>query len=304
MTDRSKTYSQATLWDTTDATSLLGSEDGTTRSNSPDGEMSQYGLDHAHVSHGQSLATKASTTTRATYGRISFDLSASQRLTSSLASKLQENTDLNGSPEYTLTWKALTTPSGLRISALRAKARPILDSGCTGWLTPMARGDARGERWKSGDIRNLEDQVQFCGLATPTTRDWKDGTACDSNVETNCLLGRQAWLAGWGTPTVQDARHASYSESQQKRNQNVLCNQVYGTTSASYLAQTENKGALNPAHSLWLMGYPVEWLFAAPLTTKSKLIGTVEPEPCEESATPSSLKSPQPSSDPIWSVDK
>ena len=272
MTDRSKTYSQATLWDTTEYTGSPESEDGTTLSTSQAG-LGQSGLDHAHVNHGQSQAIKESTTTRATYGRISFGVSESQRLTSSLGNRLRENMDLNGSPEYTLTWKTSTTPSGLLISALRAKARPTSGRGCTGWLTPRARGDAGGERWRDGDIRNLEDQVQLCGWATLTTRDWKDGTACDSNVETNCLLGRQAWL-------------------------------THGENTKSSDASTESKGALNPKHSLWLMGYPVEWLFAAPLTTKSRPTGTTEMEPCVESAMPSSPKSPLPSSDPIWSVDK
>jgi hypothetical protein len=55
-----------------------------------------------------------------------------------------------------------------------------------------------------GDTRhgsNLRDFAQLSGWPTPTTRDWKDGQECQ-NVEINALLGRTAWLAGWGTPNA------------------------------------------------------------------------------------------------------
>ena len=59
--------------------------------------------------------------------------------------------------------------------------------------------------------------------ATPTTRDHKDGNAAScQNVPINCLLGRQVHLSG--SP-----------------------------------AETASSGQLNPAFSLWLMGYPTAW---------------------------------------------
>ena len=217
MTDRSKTSSQATLWDTTDATSLLGSEGGTTRSNSPDGDMNQYGLDHAHVNRGRSQEIKESTTTRATYGRISFGLSASQRLTSALASRFRELTDWSGSPEYTLTWSRSRIASGLLISHLRRSGRRMSGQGFTGW-------------------------------PTPTTRDWKDVS-----------------------------KNGKAYEASKERNQPSAVTEAYqrGYTSAQL-----------PYLYAMLMGYPDQWVISKP------------------SATPSSHKSPPPSSDPIWSVDK
>jgi hypothetical protein len=70
------------------------------------------------------------------------------------------------------------------------------------------------------------------GWPTPTARDWKDAACADSDVKTNALLGRVAWLYGDGTAAT---------------------------------------GGLNPEHVRWLMGYPPEWGSCAPMGMRSSL---------------------------------
>ena len=121
-------------------------------------------------------------TTSATSGPICSDLSASAALQSSLANKLQVLTASLGSTLYKLTWKVRATPAQRRICALRASALRTSDSGCTGW-------------------------------PTTTTRDWKDGSNPNVNVELNALLGRVVWLTGWATPRATDPKcGATYTE--------------------------------------------------------------------------------------------
>jgi hypothetical protein len=83
-------------------------------------------------------------------------------------------------------------------------------------------------------------------------------------------IRNHALAATWGTPTVQAARHATLSPAEQKRDPGNLWVQVYaatapsGPTSSGSQAQTEKRGALNPAFPCYLMGYPEEWLWCAP----------------------------------------
>jgi hypothetical protein len=107
------------------------------------------------------------------------------------------------------------------------------------------------------------------GWTTPSARDWKDsagmaqtGTNPDGTERMRLdQLPRQAALtawAGWGTPRVTgNGNHGNPSRATDRRAR--LEDQVHGTTLSGSPAPTGKRGQLNPAFSLWLMGYPTAW---------------------------------------------
>jgi hypothetical protein len=110
------------------------------------------------------------------------DSSPSAVLQRSLESRLRARLDVNGSPEYVLTWKHWAMQSGVPICALRARARRTSDSA-------------------------------FSGRPTPATRDWKGAT--DERWGTNARpLNEVAVLAGWPNPTaIPEARGGASGQS-------------------------------------------------------------------------------------------
>ena len=262
---------QTTCADTPSATSLLASEAGAKPCDSPAGP--QTDLFGQALAPARALArpgkAKASTTT-ATYGRYLPPSSASAALQLSLASRLHQLFDLDGSIEYALTWKKLVTPSGATYFALLARAHRTSGSGCTGWPTPQSFDAVNGntvEAWKNRQKVNpgmtgssyptdMSVCAQLAGWATPRSEDSEQTGASK--------------LSGWGSPRSCDYKGSGPDGSKSHAHmlgRRYLCAQAVeasGQTPSGSPAAMAYQGAsrLNPFFSAWVMGFPTAWTLA------------------------------------------
>jgi hypothetical protein len=234
---RSAIYSQA-------------SAGGLSHCESQDGRMTfRSGPALVRVNHSAVPASARAFRTIATCGRYLRALSASADLQTCLANRLRARTDVNGSRVYAMTWRHWGMAWGPPICALRSRARrtPASVSGLVraGWRTPSASdatggGQAKRALGVGGHSVKLTDQVLLAGWATPRARDFK----------------------GNGVSKARQALGVSDSPDHQ-----VQTN--FGTMPNGLSAATGMRGQLDPAHSRWLMGYPIEWDDCAPTGTRS-----------------------------------
>src|SRR3990167_2937794 len=127
----------ATLPDTLSVISLPEFQDGHSPSNSPVGVQTElFGRGVVPVNPSAPPDVERERLTSATSGRSSGASLRSAALSASLASRLMAKLDLDGSPEYVLTWRRVAMASGSSVYRLRASARRTSANACSGWPTP------------------------------------------------------------------------------------------------------------------------------------------------------------------------
>ena len=277
---RKYTYSQALADGLTHSGWLIGPK------------IDQSGQALALASHSVPLDNVKELTMRGTYGPLFGGLSPSADLQESLANKLQAAMDVNGSPEYVLTWKQWDIGSGVPICALRASPRPTSDKGfggwrsqqagdadhggpnardsagsphltsqaAAGWQTPkLPSGGACERNTSGGGLRKLEDQAILTGWPTVAARDWKDGRCNQKTWDKNTRPLNEAAvnLIGWDTPHCPRAHDSDNSKS------TYLERSILGVMQSGMNVEMAKAGGflLNPKFSLWLQGYSAEWAY-------------------------------------------
>lgn len=229
---------QLNFLDTLSDTSSPEPESGATPCETPDGRTTgPSSPDHVLASLSPRQAKEKGLLMTGTSGQRLSGTSDSERLSRSLESRLRQKTDLLGSTLYRLIWKDRVTPSGRRIPALRASARPTSAKGSTGWPTPdtqsrdgkqvrraahgrhamslhhtadlagwmtlkLPSGGGQEERLtEGGGLRKLEDQTALCGWSAPTAPVVTSGHEAGNNRYVTSVVKN---LKGWARPAQRD----------------------------------------------------------------------------------------------------
>lgn len=258
------------LSDSRNATSSPASGDGLTLCGLRDGGTSLFGPDRAPASHLAMPGSVSANETIGTCGR-NFDASLlSVTLQSSLGNRLRQRLAAYGSPEYELTWKHWDMESGPPICALRASARRISGSGCSGWPTPNTPNGGRSvsidkisSTGMTTDGRkhtvSLEHVAKFAGWPTPTQSLADKGVRSEDGAIKEAMRSHgtdsaaAVSLAGWTTPISRDHKDAASDLT------NTPINNLLGRQVSLFPVLTETRGALNPEFVRWLMGFPAAW---------------------------------------------
>ena len=190
----------------------------------------------------------------------------------------------SGSPLYALTWKRLAMPSAPHVCQLAASVRLTGDIAFSGWPTAATRdgkGGYQGGRIRFGKL-SIDTAAQLASWPTPTETD-----SASSARHGYMKLGHDgttlfdaARLAAWPTPLAGNADGSQAPKDASPTGKRAdgskatvslptIARLALGTIPTGSTVGTANGGQLNPALSLWLMGFPAEWESCAPQATPS-----------------------------------
>ncbi len=211
MTDQSPKYTQKTLLGFGECIASQESQGGNMHSTSQDGETLQSGRAQHPASPFPARVKVKVKRMKGTSGPSSTGLSPSAGPRLSLANRLAARLDVDGSPEYTLTWKRSAiecheTNRGTMSSTtfrLRARGRRTSDSGCSGWPTPQIHTGPNMSTNRGDGHRKRNTPQSVLGILAG----WRTPTASEKVRSEEFGEGREPGpmeLTGWGTPTVMD----------------------------------------------------------------------------------------------------
>jgi hypothetical protein len=136
-----------------------------------------------------------------------------------------------------------------------------------GWPTPQVaqgpnmsenRGTDHGGKRAHTTAQSVEGIM--AGWTTPTAHDATGRSETQKEIHGKkhgcACLALDAKTCGWATPRAEDAESCGMRHSRGVAD--TLSAQA-GQDLKSSIAGTEKPAALNPDHSRWLMGFPVEW---------------------------------------------